>query len=463
MSYKDRFQNNFNKFASSAEPPKLRKTSDTVAATVSDTYHTPINHTSDTYHTPINTNNNTSSNEQNGNSHLFYLFDKAQGITPGSTIGSEHSGTASDTNRKSDSSTCSKYLMDPRSALAANQTQPSPPIGGTHRRSTSTTGSEDGGSISGRAVPATPDFLLKGNPLASLNFKETPNLPRQPVKTPCKAAEYGPPRDQHRAVRSRPASETSSPARTRNSIDDGRRNQPESTSDEYQSRRPSFEQTRRHWVYTPKMFNVQGEDCKPVERQRHPGARSRPLPEYLNFRKYSVPLVSPRPKVEVKQKALDDQSPQQEMRSIHKSSSEVDSSSVHQLLREGDELSHYDENSIRYTGRSNPSKVFQLLQSATGSQDDLLVSKPPVRRRSKKPEVEEAKQDADDIVDITYVGGNIPSRTFQCLKDAFDDKDTKDPFSSSECLLDQSEECTRSIKVIHLRPRKSIDDGITAL
>lgn len=445
MSYKDRFQNNFNKFASSPESPKLQKssTSDTGATTT----------TADTNY--ITAHNNNNNNESNGNSHLFYLFDKAQGVTPGSTI-SDGSKTISNGHHKSDSSSCSKYLTDPQSALR-NQPQPASPREGIQRGSAST-GSEEGGSISERAVPATPDFL-RGNPLSSLSINnEAQNVPRQPMRSPYKT----PDRDleQNQILRSRPASATSSPAKTRSSLDDGRR-KPESTSDEYYPCRPSFEQTRRHWVYTPKMFNAQ-EDSKPVERQRHPGARSRPLPEYLNFRKYSVPLVSPRPKVEVQQKAVDDQSPQKEMRSLQKTSSEIDSSSVHQLLREGDELSHYDEHSIRYTGRTNPSKVFQLLQSATGSQDDLLVAKPPVRRRSRKPEVDEAKQDADDIVDISYVGGNIPSRTFQCLKEAFDDKDYKDPFSSNECL-DVPVESTRSIKVIHLRPRKSIDDGITAL
>ena len=436
MSYKDRFQNNFNKFASPSEPPKLQKSS-----------------TSDTGATTTTANNN--SNESNGNSHLFYLFNKAQGVTPESTI-SDGGKTTSNGHHKNDSSSCSKYLTDPQSALR-HQPPPASPREGIQRGSSST-GSEEGGSISERAVPATPDFL-RGNPLSSLSINnEAQNVPRQPTRPPFKT----PDRDleQHQILRSRTASETSSPNKTRSSLDD-RRRKPESTSDEYYPCRPSFEQTRRHWVYTPKMFNAQ-EDSKPVERQRHPGARSRPLPEYLNFRKYSVPLVSPRPKVEVQQKALDDQSPQKEMRSLQKTSSEVDSSSVHQLLREGDELSHYDEHSIRYTGRTNPSKVFQLLQSATGSQDDLLVAKPPARRRPKKPEVEEAKQDADDIVDISYVGGNIPSRTFQCLKEAFDDKDSKDPFSSNECL-DVPVECTRSIKVIHLRPRKSIDDGITAL
>ena len=36
---------------------------------------------------------------------------------------------------------------------------------------------------------------------------------------------------------------------------------------------------------------------------------------------------------------------------------------------EADPIADYDETSIRYRGRANPSKTFRLLQSATGSSD----------------------------------------------------------------------------------------------
>ena len=178
MSYKERFQSNFNKFASPSEPPKLQKssTSDTGATTNTDTSYICAN--------------NNNNNESNGNSHLFYLFDKAQGITPESTTLATLDGgkTTSNGHHKGDSSSCSKYLTDPQSALR-NQSQPASPREGIQRGSTSTA-SEEGGSISERAVPATPDFL-KGNPLSSLSINnETPNLPRQPMRTPYKTVSH---------------------------------------------------------------------------------------------------------------------------------------------------------------------------------------------------------------------------------------------------------------------------------
>jgi hypothetical protein len=41
------------------------------------------------------------------------------------------------------------------------------------------------------------------------------------------------------------------------------------------------------------------------------------------------------------------------------------------------------------------------------------------RRRPTQEELDESDQpNADDIVDISYVGPNIPSRTFRCLQEA---------------------------------------------
>lgn len=53
-------------------------------------------------------------------------------------------------------------------------------------------------------------------------------------------------------------------------------------------------------------------------------------------------------------------------------------------------------------------------------------NRPPSRqRRRRKPqgpeEAEEPQQNADDIVDIRYVGGAIPSRTFKFLQQCVGD------------------------------------------
>ena len=43
----------------------------------------------------------------------------------------------------------------------------------------------------------------------------------------------------------------------------------------------------------------------------------------------------------------------------------------------------------------------------------------PVRQRRKlAPQPEEPQQNPDDIVDISYVGGHIPSRSFRVLQHA---------------------------------------------
>lgn len=57
------------------------------------------------------------------------------------------------------------------------------------------------------------------------------------------------------------------------------------------------------------------------------------------------------------------------------------------------------------------------------------LNRPPSRgaRRRRKPnsgpgsEVDEPQQNADDIVDIRYVGGAIPSRTFRFLQQCVGD------------------------------------------
>jgi len=80
------------------------------------------------------------------------------------------------------------------------------------------------------------------------------------------------------------------------------------------------------------------------------------------------------------------------------------------------------------------------------------------RRRQSRDELEDQlpQADADDIVDISYVGAKIPSRTFRILQEAIgergfpvetaapDDVAADEGFGSSG----------RNVRVIHLRPMK---------
>lgn len=142
----------------------------------------------------------------------------------------------------------------------------------------------------------------------------------------------------------------------------------------------------------------------------------------------------------------------------------VDGSSVHQLLREGDEKSQSNLNAFRYTGRSNPSKVFMLLQNATGTtEENENASRPPQPPNNSKHYNKDEADDKsiahpDDVVEMSYVGKKNPSRTFINLQNAVIDRD---PYSSTELLDSMNDPNERSVKVVHLRHSRSIDAGVS--
>lgn len=146
----------------------------------------------------------------------------------------------------------------------------------------------------------------------------------------------------------------------------------------------------------------------------------------------------------------------------------VDGASIRYKLREGeDPIVDYDETSIRYRGRANPSKTFRLLQSATGSDSDsdsVQAYATSGRRRRRQPSKEVTDEQpqqphADDIVDISYVGANIPSRTFRILQEAVGvtapQNQENDGAQSGDFNSDGvSPGSRRNVRVIHLRPMK---------
>jgi hypothetical protein len=64
----------------------------------------------------------------------------------------------------------------------------------------------------------------------------------------------------------------------------------------------------------------------------------------------------------------------------------IDNSSIRYKLREGDDIGEYEQTSIRYTGKANPSKTFQLLQTATGSdsETDAKLAQATARRQVRR-------------------------------------------------------------------------------
>lgn len=145
----------------------------------------------------------------------------------------------------------------------------------------------------------------------------------------------------------------------------------------------------------------------------------------------------------------------------------VDSASIRYKLREGeDTIADYDETSIRYRGRANPSKTFRLLQSATGSDSDsdsVQAYATAGRRRrqpSKQVQLDDHQQQqppphADDIVDISYVGANIPSRTFRILQEAVGVTAPQENGGAQWSDVNSdgvSPGSRRNVRVIHLRP-----------
>ena len=59
---------------------------------------------------------------------------------------------------------------------------------------------------------------------------------------------------------------------------------------------------------------------------------------------------------------------------------------------------------------------------------DVPISQPRRQRRHRpEPQPEEPEQNPDDIVDISYVGSNIPSRSFKVLQHAVGEHEMNQP------------------------------------
>jgi hypothetical protein len=145
-------------------------------------------------------------------------------------------------------------------------------------------------------------------------------------------------------------------------------------------------------------------------------------------------------------------------------SSTIDRSSIRYNLREGDDVGDYEQTSIRYTGKANPSKTFRMLQTVTGSDSEtdaklaLATARRQARRRQpSRDELEDQlpQSDADDIVDISYVGASIPSRTFRILQEAIGERGPPVEAPPTDDVNDEGFGTSgRNIRVVHLRPMK---------
>lgn len=228
-----------------------------------------------------------------------------------------------------------------------------------------------------------------------------------------------------------------------------------------------------------------------VDPRRNHVRQSIPWKDINSARKFSVPINFSRSRVQMTEFSVDDQTtkgrapaddPWSPPRPL--AGEEVDKTSVRHLLREGDEIGNYDQTSIRYTGKTNPSKSFRLLQSVTGSSDSLSIehhqAERKERRRQKREEMLpsdaaadgccEGLKDADDVVDISYIGSKIPSRTFRSLQEAIGARDHQvRPLPSpsvgafhnyGDCSSSFDLQPMRTVKVIHLRPQKSLENLI---
>ncbi|CAD5124111.1 DgyrCDS12413 [Dimorphilus gyrociliatus] len=70
----------------------------------------------------------------------------------------------------------------------------------------------------------------------------------------------------------------------------------------------------------------------------------------------------------------------------------------------------------RYTGGNIPSRSFKILQSITGTEDDVSDSTPTYRKNVKKHDEEENIPQYEPTV---YSGGHIPSRSFKILQQSY--------------------------------------------
>lgn len=146
--------------------------------------------------------------------------------------------------------------------------------------------------------------------------------------------------------------------------------------------------------------------------------------------------------------------------------SEIDRTSIRQNLNLGDDLQdsgEYEQTSIRYMGRSIPSKSFRMLQSLTG--DTGSASPPPVssvrrqQKRETRQQENELRQNPDEPVDIRYVGGHIPSQSFKMLQHSIGANDSRAPGDDHSVkgeTLTSSQ--GRNVKVIRLRQQPSHED-----
>jgi len=111
--------------------------------------------------------------------------------------------------------------------------------------------------------------------------------------------------------------------------------------------------------------------------------------------------------------------------------SEIDTSSIRHNLRpvdgDGQEPGQYDETSIRYTGKTIPSKSFRMLQSLTGGDTPPGSCSPASRRQQRRPQQMsgdggQAPNNQDEgVKDVRYAGSNIPSQSFKMLQNYVSD------------------------------------------
>ncbi|XP_050390256.1 uncharacterized protein LOC126809629 isoform X3 [Patella vulgata] len=123
------------------------------------------------------------------------------------------------------------------------------------------------------------------------------------------------------------------------------------------------------------------------------------------------------------------------------------------------QIGNYDETSIRYKGKFIPSPSFRVLQNWAALDTDVET---PAQRRANVDEEDDGLPDTlsnEEMVDVRYKGGHIPSRVFRSLQKAVGDDTPEIPTPTQNGSSDQSQ--PRGIKVISKAVPQTVQQGDT--
>ncbi|KAK6170650.1 hypothetical protein SNE40_018994 [Patella caerulea] len=121
------------------------------------------------------------------------------------------------------------------------------------------------------------------------------------------------------------------------------------------------------------------------------------------------------------------------------------------------QIGNYDETSIRYKGKFIPSPSFRVLQNWAALDTDVET---PAQRRANVDEEDDGLPDTlsnEEMVDVRYKGGHIPSRVFRSLQKAVGDETPETPTPTQNGSSDQGQ--PRGIKVISKAVPQTVQQG----